>query len=254
MVFLTILGLLVAVFFPLLQINGVDVNWQESLVFYIVIFAMCSWSFLRHAIPDRKRKGDRIQGMLLILFVVGGLGTYAINKQYTREHTDDLNEVHIVGITAERQKVNSEPVFRVDIENLSNKYLKTNIICGVDKPLIPLKPFGILPEDTTKERNFENGIFQGMDQAEKSYRGANAIQQDLPTQQTVHAYCTANWRLTEEEINKLEHGDITLYVAGRIMVPSKITGAHVDFDFCESGDQNHGMQNCLDHNFPHVHR
>jgi hypothetical protein len=250
--FLVIFGFILAILIPLLQANGVEVNWWASLIAYTLILAVCVWSFLWHAVPNREQKQLRVFGTLIILLVIGSLGTFAAFKQYERDHTDDLRAVRIQDVLADSQIPGSVYTFHVDIENLSEKDLKGDTACVVAKPSIPLKPFGRIEADTSKERELEKRLFEAMDDAEKS-GGKTITPQDIPAQRTVHAYCTSSWIPSQEELKSLEHGEFVLYVAGRVRIPSKIEGAHVDIDFCRVGDEKHGLQNCFGHNVPHVH-
>lgn len=246
--FFVVFGLVLAFLIPLLQANGVDVNWWVSLIAYAIILGVCVWSFLWHAIPDRQRRNHRIFGTILILVSIGSLGTFATLQQYERDHADNLRTVRIVDVISRQQVANSLYVFQIDIENLSEKDIKADFACVVAKPTIPIKPFGIIGDDTSKEHELEEQLFRGINNAEKS-----VTPQDLPEQRTVHVYCPSSWVPSQEELTKLEHGDFVLYVAGRIRIPSKVKGAHIDVDFCRSGDEKHGLLNCFGHNVPHVH-
>jgi len=248
-----VFGLVLAVLIPLLQANGVDVNWWESLIAYIVILLVCEWSLLWHAMPDRKRKARRTAGTLTVLTIIGSLGTFATLKQYERDYADDLALVRTSGVEVKQQKADSVYVFQIDSANLSKKDLKVDSVCMVARPNIPLAPFGITENqaDINRRREFEDYLFKKFDNEENS---GKASTQDLPAQQTMYSYCPSSWIASKEEIQKLEHGDLTLYVAGRKRIPSKIPGAHIDVDFCRVGDETHGLANCYGHNVPHVHR
>jgi hypothetical protein len=248
--FLGVIGLVVAFLIPLLQANGVDVNWQVSIFAYLLILAVCVWSFLRHAVPDRGRKKTRVTGSTLLILLIGALGVYATRKQYAREHTDDLHAVRIAGVSPAAETVNTPYVFTVDIDNTSSADLAAQFMCVVAKPNIPLKPFGnfATSQDTTQIGEHENELFQEMDKVE-----AGAPSEDLPAETTVHGYCKSSWKPDQEELDRLHHGDFTLYIAGRVSIPSRSEGAHVDVDFCRSGSEKFGLQNCFGHNVPRVH-
>jgi hypothetical protein len=83
--FITLLGLVSAFFIALLQANGVSVNWWVSAGLYSVILAICGWSLLRHAVPDHGNATKVVSSRLLIL-VIGGVGVYAVTKQYRAQH------------------------------------------------------------------------------------------------------------------------------------------------------------------------
>ena len=249
-------GLFVGIFFggisvliPLLQTNGVDVNWLQSLAAYLVIIGVCSWTFLRHGVPDRQRKKSRILGILAILASIGSVGTFATLKQYERDHADNIKAVRVTDVVSREGAANSVYVFQIDVENVSEKDIRGDIACSVTKSSFPIKPFGRIEGDTAKEREFENQVFRDVDKAESAFAGL----QDLPAQQTVHAYCSSSWIPNQEELGKLERGEFVLYVAGRVRIPSKTEGAHIDVDFCRTGTEKSGLQNCFAYNAPHVH-
>jgi len=83
--FVGVIGIVVAILIPVLQANGVDVNWQVSVFVYVVLVAICDWSFLKHAAPYSVQ-WKRLGGILILSLIIGGLGSYATVKQYHREH------------------------------------------------------------------------------------------------------------------------------------------------------------------------
>jgi hypothetical protein len=249
--FIGVLSLALAFLIPLIQVNIVDVNWWQSLVAYIVLLAICLWSFLWHAVPTPRRKILRYGGAFLILVVVGSMGAFATIKQYKRDHADNLRAIHIVDVTVRQEEANSVYVFQVSVENTTDQDIRGSMICLVAKPNFPLQPFGDFDGNTAKQREFEDYLFRRMDDFDKSSDSNDGIT-DLPAQKTVFGYCRSAWIPTEDEITRLHHGEFVLSVAGRIMIPSKIDGAHVDVEFCRIGDQNFGLQNCFSHNVPRV--
>src|SRR5258708_26254551 len=83
--FLGVAGLAAAFLIPLLQANGVDVNWQVSILLYVAIIGICVWSLLKHAIPHLS-KAKRLSSAIVLSSLVGILACYATVKQYQREH------------------------------------------------------------------------------------------------------------------------------------------------------------------------
>jgi hypothetical protein len=248
--FIGLFGLGFAILIPLLQTNGVDVNWWQSLLAYSGILAFCLWSFLWQTVPDLKRKKLRYGGAFLILVSVGSLGAFATLKQYERDYTDNLRAVRIVDVTVRQEVADSAYLFLVSVENLTDQDMRGSMMCVVAKPNYPVKPFGIFTGSATKEHEFEDYLFRRVDDAEDP-TGETTL--DLPAQKTVYGYCRSSWFPTKDEITRLEHGEFVLCVAGRVSIPSKTRGAHVDIDFCRVGDQNFGLQNCFGHNVPNVH-
>ena len=90
--FLGIGSLVAAIFIPILQANGVDMNWQCSLLSYLVLTTVCVWSLVRHAIPHCGRT-IRIVAAIMLAVAMIALGTYATVKQYKRDH---LSSVQII--------------------------------------------------------------------------------------------------------------------------------------------------------------
>jgi hypothetical protein len=87
--FVGVISLIAAVFIPILQANGVDVNWQASLILYLVLTAASVWSLLKHALPHRGLLGQIVSACFLVIFM-GGLGIFATVKQYHREHRPEV--------------------------------------------------------------------------------------------------------------------------------------------------------------------
>ena len=251
-IFVGVVGLVAAFLIPLLQTNGVDVNWQVSIALYVVILATCIWSFLWHAVPGRQQKWARMIGSVILTLLLGSLGIYATDKQYIREHTDDLSVVRIVDVIPKAEAVNSPYLFQIEIENKSRIDLIAKSYCVVAKPSVPLKPFGNFTGNTAIEQKVEDELFNAMDKEEAS---GDAPGQDLPADKTVYAYCHSSWTPTLEELDKLHDGrSFTLYVAGRISIPSLSKGAHIDFDYCRTGSGTIWYAELFfGHNVPHVH-
>jgi len=83
--FVGIISLVAAIFIPVLQANGVDLNWQASLVCYVVLTLITVWSLLRYAIPHF-RGWKRISIAAALIVLMGSIGLYATKKEYSREH------------------------------------------------------------------------------------------------------------------------------------------------------------------------
>lgn len=250
---LGIVGLILAVFIPLLQANGVDVNWQLSAVLYVLILIACEWSYPRHGNQDRSKK-RKIMGMILVLLSIGSLGAYATKKQYARDHADNLGAIIISDVAAKQQTVNSNYVFQISYQNMTDTDLRATFICEVAKPKVPRSPFGIVTAESAEQKKEEDQIFSNIDAEEVSGGGISVGQQDLPARRAVFGFCPSLWLLTPEEIVKIQHGEFTVYVAGRVIVPGKNKGTHVDFDFCRVAGGPFGLQSCYGHNVPHVHK
>jgi hypothetical protein len=84
-IFLGILSLAFGFLIPLLQANGMDVNWQGSIAVYLVIIAVCCWSVLRYLIPHLTLIW-RCLWAFVTIGLIGCLALYATLKQYRREH------------------------------------------------------------------------------------------------------------------------------------------------------------------------
>lgn len=253
-VFVGIAGVVLAILVPVAQANGVDVNWWVSALIYAVLIAATVWAYLHYAAPDPRWRWKRIFGSLGIAAMIGALGAYATFKQYGRDHEENLRLVRIVDVIPLPETPNSVYTFHVEVENTSNVDLRAALMCIVGKPNVPIKPFGVLmnDEDTTVEREFEDQIFYGMDAKDGTRPESKML--DLPAATTEHGYCISSWIPTQEELDRLHRGEFTLYVAGRVIVPGKSEGAHIDVDFCRAGSEKFGLQNCFGHNVPHVHK
>jgi len=114
-IFIGIAGLVAALFIPIMQANGVDVNWQASLGLYLLLTAICVWSLLRYAIP--RSSGSSKAGMtVLLIAVMCGLGVFATLKQYRREHNDP--HLRAIGVLLVEPVVVGEPMkFIVSVKN-----------------------------------------------------------------------------------------------------------------------------------------
>jgi hypothetical protein len=247
--FIPIIGLVVAVLIPLLQSNGVEVNWWASGIAYVLLAIVGVWSFLVHAIPN---KSDNAKWWSAVVFgaVILGIGSWATGKQWVRDHTDNLNIVRVSDVEIKTQEPGSVYLTQIEMDNRGDRDIKGDLACVIAKPNMPLKPFGVLGADSDKEVKIENDIFQKMDAEEKEL----VPLQDIPADKTQYGYCPSSWIPDQDEIKSLEKGDFVLYVAGRVRIPSKRNGFHIDVDFCRSGDEKHGLQNCFGHNVPHLHR
>ncbi|WP_433972692.1 hypothetical protein [Tunturiibacter lichenicola] len=83
--FVGIVGVVGAFLVPVLQANGVDVNWQTSIGLYTLFIALTVWALLRYAIPNFK-KIPKLVITVTIALVMFWLATYATKKQFSREH------------------------------------------------------------------------------------------------------------------------------------------------------------------------
>jgi len=83
--FIGIVSVLLAFLLFALQANGVEMNWQVSLIAYIAIAAGCILSCLRHAVPHLGKKGRYLCALavFVVVVIIGSIGTH---KQYRREH------------------------------------------------------------------------------------------------------------------------------------------------------------------------
>jgi hypothetical protein len=80
-----VLGIVFAILLPILQANGVEVNWIVSAVIYLIVLLLGIWTFAVHAAPHRT-KTVRCVGTIVHVLFIGGLGYYGTHKQYRREH------------------------------------------------------------------------------------------------------------------------------------------------------------------------
>lgn len=94
-IFVGILGVLLAVFIPILQMNGLEINWGWSTVAYGVIIVGCLWTFLSHATPHCG-KVVKLGGSIMIIGFGGWLSWLGIHSQYLKQHP----EVPLLTITA----------------------------------------------------------------------------------------------------------------------------------------------------------
>jgi hypothetical protein len=74
MAFIAVAGLLAAFFIPVLQANGVDVNWWISLLIYVGIIVGCMWSFVLHVVPHRNWQA-RVGGSAVLVLLIGFLAS-----------------------------------------------------------------------------------------------------------------------------------------------------------------------------------
>jgi hypothetical protein len=84
-IFTTILGLLLAVLIPILQMNGLEITWEWSLLSYSVILVGFVWTYLTHAVPHRGPYVKRF-GALIIAAIIGWLGWLGTHNQYLKQH------------------------------------------------------------------------------------------------------------------------------------------------------------------------
>lgn len=78
-------GLLFAVLIPMLQTNGVEVNWKWSVVVYSTVLVGFAWTFLTHAAPHRGTV-FRMIGSAVVFVAIGLLGAWGTRTEYKREH------------------------------------------------------------------------------------------------------------------------------------------------------------------------
>ena len=192
--FIPIGGYVLALLIPLLQSNGVEVNWWESAIAYATLLTVILWSFWAHAMPTAPivRKMPSAIALAIPFCLIGAFATV---KQWNREHSDNLELVKINDVMALPDSIGKPHIFQIDIENNSHLSIQAILSCTVFKPQVPVKPFGILAEDSKLERAVENNLFRQFDAKEERHQlGANE-QQDLVAQATVHVYCPSPWML-----------------------------------------------------------
>jgi hypothetical protein len=83
--FTAILGIVLAVLIPILQMNGVAINWQFSAICYAIIIVGIIWTFLAHGVPHC-RKSIRIAGSIVIFACAGYLAVLGTHRQYYNQH------------------------------------------------------------------------------------------------------------------------------------------------------------------------
>jgi hypothetical protein len=84
--FIGILGVLLAVLIPILQMNGLEINWECSAISYMAIIIGGVWTFLVHAVPHRG-KTIRLLGSIVISAALGTLAMIATLRQYHTQHS-----------------------------------------------------------------------------------------------------------------------------------------------------------------------
>ena len=84
--FLALISLFAGVLIPILQMNGVEINWGWSAVAYSGIILGFVWTFLSHAAPHRG-KVFKVLGSLAIVAVLLPLAATGIRRQYHKEHS-----------------------------------------------------------------------------------------------------------------------------------------------------------------------
>ena len=78
-------ALVIACFIPLLQQNGIDVNWKVSLLVYIILIAFSLQTYYLHY--HQKHRGWRGHiGAMIIILLLGGLSSVGVKKQYAHDH------------------------------------------------------------------------------------------------------------------------------------------------------------------------
>jgi hypothetical protein len=83
--FVGIIGLLLAVLFPLLQSDGIEVNWEWSGIAYTGIIIGGVWTYMVHAVPHHG-KIVRYFGSIIIVIVFGKLAVLGVCSQYNIQH------------------------------------------------------------------------------------------------------------------------------------------------------------------------
>jgi hypothetical protein len=119
-IFTTILGLLLAVFIPILQLNGLEINWEWSLFAYVVILIGFIWTYLKHAVPHCGAC-IKLFGVLIIAAVLGWLGWLGTHNQYLKQHPT----VPMVSVTAKTTRglpegIANAPYLRYHILRIEN--------------------------------------------------------------------------------------------------------------------------------------
>jgi hypothetical protein len=84
--FIGIVGVLLAVLIPILQMNGVELNWECSAIAYAAIMVGSVWTFLNHAVPHCV-KIIRFGGSLILLVALGTLSILATHQRYRIQHS-----------------------------------------------------------------------------------------------------------------------------------------------------------------------
>lgn len=79
------LGILLAIMFPIMQGNGVVINWEWSMIAYTAIVVGFVWTFLTHAVPNRKPI-TKIVGSIGGAVILGWLGIIGVRTQYRAQH------------------------------------------------------------------------------------------------------------------------------------------------------------------------
>ena len=91
-----VVGILLTGFLTLLQMNGLEINWELSLLAYTVILVGSIWTYLKHAVPHRGVY-VKLFGTLIIAVPLGWLGRLGTHNQYLKQYP----KVPMVTVTAE---------------------------------------------------------------------------------------------------------------------------------------------------------
>jgi hypothetical protein len=248
--FLGVISFVAAFFIPLLQANGVDLNWQSSIAAYVCIAVTCVWSFLRHASPHRTFI-TRLVGSITIFLVICLVAVYAVRQQVAREKSQELDSVMVVRVLSarSRQEIAGRPyVMEIEIQNSSQRDIPISIACGVYKVPLPVSAVVHSVEEIRAETTWEDRIFDEVAAFSKTAQEFQTLQAD----RTAHSYCASNWILDQNELILLKSKRIRLYVAGRIFVATRVRSRVGYVDYCETGNSDIGMANCDGHNLTHV--
>jgi hypothetical protein len=84
-IFTGIFGLLLGVLIPILQMNGLEISWEWSLVAYVMIAVGFTWTYLTHLVPHCG-KIIKIFGSLILVMVMGYFAWIGTHSQYLKEH------------------------------------------------------------------------------------------------------------------------------------------------------------------------
>src|SRR5579862_174965 len=84
--FVGMVGVLLALLLPILQMNGTELNWQWSAVAYSAIAVGFVWTYLTHFAPHHGQK-MRFIGGILVLLIICGVGGFGTHLQYQKQHS-----------------------------------------------------------------------------------------------------------------------------------------------------------------------
>jgi hypothetical protein len=129
--FLTVVALLLALAFFVLQSNGVEVNWFWSAVIYLGAIAGIVWTYLVHLVPHLGR-ATKITSSTICVLLFGWIFSLGIRLQYQKQHPPPpVISVRINTLEGLPDGITNNPHYKFSILKLQNENdFEIDNLCG----------------------------------------------------------------------------------------------------------------------------